>query len=125
MEFHEFLNYQPTDRCTKCLLSCEDYLDNVFNIPVGVMFTCTGTSLFSCCGGKSGNAKWDNNAQQFKCVDCGAPTSTDPSYAGDKTVPPWRSPKDHPKCECGADKVYGPGNSMHSATMPCPLYRKY
>lgn len=29
-----------------------------------------------------------------------------------------------PKCECGADKTYGPGNLMHSATMPCPLYKK-
>ena len=29
-----------------------------------------------------------------------------------------------PRCECGADKVYGPGNVHHSGTMPCPLYRK-
>lgn len=36
-------------------------------------------------------------------------------------LPPLTSAK---KCECGADSVYGPNNSAHSATMPCPLYRK-
>lgn len=29
-----------------------------------------------------------------------------------------------PKCECGADTTYGPGNVLHSATMPCPLFGK-
>jgi hypothetical protein len=34
------------------------------------------------------------------------------------------TPKNAPRCECGADAVYGPGSGMHSATMPCPLYKK-
>jgi hypothetical protein len=47
----------------------------------------------------------------------------------DLTNPNWNKytlgPDTKPKCECGAYKVYGPGNQMHSAIMPCPLYKKY
>lgn len=29
------------------------------------------------------------------------------------------------KCECGADKTYGANNNLHSAVMPCPLYKAH
>ena len=84
-------------------------------------------NLFSCCGGK-GTATWDQANQNWKCTDCGTPQSTDPSYIGGSHTPDtndmWYNKKSTKVCECGADKTYGKGNNMHSATMPCPLYVK-
>lgn len=83
--------------------------------------------MFSCCGG-AGSANWDQTNQKWRCSDCGAVQSTDPDYLGGGftvTLPPTTAiQKSGKKCECGADKVYGPGSGMHSATMPCPLYQK-
>lgn len=85
------------------------------------------SSTGNCCGGK-GVSIWKPNNQRWECSDCGTVTSNDPSYVtnkntGEKELPYWaqKVPK---KCECGADKVYGPNSGMHSATMPCPLYVK-
>jgi hypothetical protein len=76
----------------------------------------------SCCGGKGGSV-WEFNEAQWKCRDCGKPTKgPEEIYQRESArFDEWKPSK---KCECGADKVYGPGNGMHSATMPCPLYVK-
>jgi len=61
---------------------------------------------------------------EWACSDCGTilPAQKQEQldffgYVPYKIVEP-------PKCECGSDKTYGPGNNFHSATMPCPLYKK-
>lgn len=59
------------------------------------------------------------------CETCGAADKQRNEAIG---IPPYSriNPEDLviDKCECGADSVYGPNNTAHSATMPCPLYRK-
>ena len=64
---------------------------------------------------------------KWSCAECGSVLGTDigntldfSDVFIDKTIK--RSYEK--KCECGADKTYGEGNGMHSATMPCPLYKK-
>lgn len=79
----------------------------------------------SCCG-NSGGSYWDTLALEWRCKDCGSSQSNDPSYLGSslKPIPVVDSKYIIKRCECGADKTYGPGSGMHSATMPCPLYKK-
>lgn len=77
--------------------------------------------IFSCCQGKSGgSSRWDNDAQAWKCTDCGSPTSTDPNYVSGKSeeFKPWwvRTPK---QCECGGEKA----KTTHA--FYCPLWVKY
>lgn len=96
--------------------------------------TACSNTIMSCCGkGSSNNIRWNGNTSQWECKDCGAIKSNDPNYlykSPSKDPDDWYSsapafiPATGPVCECGADKVYGKGNNMHSATMPCPLYRK-
>lgn len=76
-----------------------------------------------CCGGGIGTAatyatgKWhDNECDSLKPVPL--PSGASSPYAWVPSSSPQKV------CECGADAVYGPGNGLHSATMPCPLYKK-
>lgn len=75
----------------------------------------------SCCGGKSGGAKWDSSSNQWVCKDCGSSQSNDPTYLYNPTglrsnTPTVEWPKT--KCECGSSSV---GSDRHSGY--CPLYR--
>lgn len=81
-----------------------------------------------CCGGGYGtkmpmykNGKWHDSdcSEMYPSVDVEKLQKEVDAIFG--TAPEF---KNGPRCECGADTVYGPGNIMHSATMPCPLYRK-
>ncbi len=88
-----------------------------------------GSTSMSCCGGK-GISIWKDSSKQWECSDCGSPKSNDPDYLYGSTpekkgpwrITDWKTPTT-PQCECGADKTYGPGSALHSATMPCPLYK--
>jgi hypothetical protein len=53
-------------------------------------------------------------------------TWCDKAPTGDKKLDGGGTPYSYsePKCECGAEKVYGKGTILHSATMPCPLFKK-
>ncbi len=79
------------------------------------------STVFSCCGGK-GTATWDQTNQKWKCADCGATQSTDPSYIGGGFIPKTDQYESKPikKCECGAETA----KTTHSSIMPCPLYVK-
>lgn len=127
MEEHDFMGVVTiTTGCKKCGISFESYLDNVFVLrDLLPNLSCYGKMMFSCCNGK-GAATWDTPNGQWKCSDCGAPQSNDPDYLGGGFIPKidFNKFKSVDVCQCGADVVYGKGNNMHSATMPCPLYRK-
>lgn len=58
------------------------------------------------------------------CNDCGSPVDLPKSEQLDFFGYHPVATKVEPKCQCGADKTYGPGNQFHSAIMPCPLYKK-
>ena len=77
-------------------------------------------------GGCCGNAPRVYLDGKWSCAECGSIIGNDADQdisdiSSGHYVPKSSSTK---KCECGADKTYGPGNGMHSATMPCPLYVK-
>ncbi len=74
----------------------------------------------SCCGGL-GIRKWDAKEAQWNCSDCGKAMPFEEFFGA---LPPASTRYTPTKCDCGADKVYGEGNQMHSATMPCALYKK-
>ncbi len=56
---------------------------------------------------------WNPLLEAWCCVACGR-------FAVDNKL----DIKTKSNCDCGADKTYGPGNTMHSATMPCSAYKK-
>jgi len=62
------------------------------------------------------------------CNGCGITKEgyyMDPLLMWCDSTPTWKVVNSTPiKCECGADVTYGKGNNLHSATMPCPLYKK-
>jgi hypothetical protein len=126
---HTFPDSSITGRCDQCGLQWISFISELSNCLKNSQFaefTCPNKMMFSCCGG-SGAAKWDQSNQTWNCSDCGATQSTDASYLHNGRNPPKEDQLQFfkPKvCECGADKVYGPGSGMHSATMPCPLYKK-
>lgn len=72
-----------------------------------------------CCGSSPSiiiDGKWS-------CSDCGSHTENETQL--DFFDPnPYVNNSSKKKCECGADATYGKGNGMHSAIMPCPLYKK-
>jgi hypothetical protein len=75
-----------------------------------------------CCGSAPSvyiDGKWS-------CSDCGSITKEyDGQLDFSHVLKDFDEPYNRgPKCECGADKVYGPNSGLHSATMPCPLYKK-
>ncbi len=66
---------------------------------------------------------WDISTLQWRCHLCGTVKSNDPDYVHNPvTKSSWGS--NEPACDCGSDAVYGKGNNMHSATMPCSAYKK-
>lgn len=76
-----------------------------------------------CCAGGVGSSITFYRAGAWHSGDCEIIKQEDANYKMSPTGL-WYS-SNASKCECGADKTYGPGNSLHSATMPCPLYKKY
>jgi len=86
--------------------------------------------LFSskpCCGGGIGfnGASYDGKTAKWHDSDCDVIRKL--QQAAQEKLPEsldYRPKSSDNVCECGADSVYGPGNTLHSATMPCPLYRK-
>ena len=74
----------------------------------------------SCCGGKNnGISIWDPASQQFKCSDCGTPTSNDPSYAGTTNKYYNGYTPTEKKCECGGETA----KTTHANW--CPKWVKY
>jgi hypothetical protein len=94
-------------RCDACGLLRDDLVQAISNNTPYI--PCGGFMMFSCCGGK-GTATWDNQAQQWKCKDCGSIQSNDSSYIGNgftNEIKPWSSNKVK-KCTCGAAKTSNP-----------------
>lgn len=60
---------------------------------------------------------------RWSCSECGSIYPDNESDFSD-VYGGSRYKKEEPKCECGADTLFGKGNGMHSAIMPCPLYKK-
>lgn len=71
---------------------------------------CCGTSATVWAGGN------------WRCSECNGVVTFNEKQLDLPILPKYASKP--LKCECGADVVYGPNNGMHSATMPCPLYKK-
>jgi hypothetical protein len=74
----------------------------------------------SCCG----NVPTVYIDGKWSCTECGAIILKDETDSFDYFSITPKSFSLGKECECGADKTYGKGNGMHSATMPCPLYKK-
>lgn len=91
------------DNCLNCGTSWHDY----------IIHRSLCTSGCKCPSHLIRGIKYDEFRKLWLCSNCG-------KRAVGQTV----SGGSMQACECGADKTYGPGNNMHSATMPCPLYKK-
>jgi hypothetical protein len=115
-------------KCYRCAVTDSFFIYYNIHTKIGSFLYCEVCNdyrkqmekMFSCCGGKSGASRWDPVANAFKCIDCGTPTSTDPSYVGTKVVEdkPWwtKTPK---SCECGGEKA----KTTHANW--CPLWTGY
>ena len=85
-------------------------------MPMGFNTGCPG--VFSCCGDKSGGAKWDTNQKRWICRDCGSPKADLPGLtSGNITIEgPFEYSPSPPgvqkKCTCGSAAV---GSDRHSS----------
>jgi hypothetical protein len=79
------LNVYAPIECRVCKTDAKEpilgYIVTRYGIVCSKCFDYGRSLVFSCCDGK-GTANWDQNNQRWRCSDCGATQSTDPTYLG-------------------------------------------
>ncbi len=108
-----FLNYP---KCAVCTEDCPQlFVRDPVRSTVGSSYWMrAGIKDDTCQCPKPVHIRW--NGLGWFCDACGKKSSDNSTS--------YSSPTLTSSCDCGSDAVYGPGNNMHSATMPCSAYKK-